>query len=379
MIKINNTEMCTGCTACKSICPSNAIRMKPDEEGFLYPIVDEEKCTMCGLCIKICPKINENNIDNGFKELGYACYTKLDLIREKSSSGGIFYELSKAIIEREGVVFGAGYDKEFNVVNKKVEEISQVYTLMGSKYVQSNLNDCFMDVKKFLMNGKYVLFVGTTCQIEGLLAIIPDKFLRNLYTVDLICLGIPSPMVWNQYKKSLEKRGNIQDINFKNKKYGWNKFHLSVIYSDRTIYLRGIFNSYMQLFFRKYSVRPSCFKCTIKTKKRKADITLADCWGIKDFAPELNDNRGCSSIIIHSVKGKELFAMIEDKLVLKQVCIDDIIEGNPNYTKSASKTKMRKLFWRIYKVNPNIAIQLFGLSVNLQIKEKLKQVMRRKK
>ena len=203
MINIKDKSKCCGCSGCMNICPKNAIIMKEDKNGFKYPIVDKEKCINCGLCEKVCPILNNKKEQQ--KEIkAYACYNKNIEERLKSSSGGIFILLAKEILKRNGIVFGAAFDENFNVKHISIDNEKDIEKLMGSKYVQSNMGKVYKEVKEFLENGKYILFSGTPCQIEGL-----KKFLKKdydkLYTQDIICHGVPSPKIWQMYLEYQKK------------------------------------------------------------------------------------------------------------------------------------------------------------------------------
>lgn len=192
MIKIEDKSKCSGCHACYSICEKKAIIMKEDKKGFKYPSVNKEKCTNCNLCEKVCPILNNQTISN--EPIAYACYNKNEKVRLESSSGGIFSLISAEILKKDGVVFGASFNNEFMIEHTCIESIEELYKFRGSKYVQSIIGDTYKKAKEFLKHGKYVLFTGTPCQIEGLLKYLGKDY-DNLYTQDIICHGVPSPNV----------------------------------------------------------------------------------------------------------------------------------------------------------------------------------------
>lgn len=221
MIEIKEKVECCGCQACYNICPKNAIEMVADEKGFKYPKVNKDKCINCGLCEKVCPILNKKTIENEPKV--YACYNKNDEIRMKSSSGGIFTLIAEEIIKRDGVVCGAAFDEQYGLSHQFVESIEDLEKLRTSKYFQSSIEDTYRKTKEYLLNGRYVLFTGTPCQIEGLLSYLGKQY-DKLYTQDIICHGVPSPKVWRKYvdyRLSIDKK-IPQSINFRDKKQqGW--------------------------------------------------------------------------------------------------------------------------------------------------------------
>lgn len=203
MLSEKQINYCTGCHACYNICPKNAIKMVENSEGFLYPVIDKDKCINCNLCTKVCPLFKKDKVEHKIPET-YACYNKDNNIIKNSSSGGIFYLLAENILKNNGVVFGAGFDEEHNVIHIKAETLEELSKLMGSKYVQSSIRDTYKETKKLLEEDRYVLFTGTPCQIQGLKLFL-NKDYDKLYLQDIICHGVPSPKMWKKYKDCLEK------------------------------------------------------------------------------------------------------------------------------------------------------------------------------
>ena len=224
MIEVKNKKDCCGCHACSAICAKHCITMKSDEEGFLYPIVDKDACTNCGLCEKVCPMLNQSEPSPPLKV--YAGKNKDEEIRCQSSSGGIFTLLAEKVIGEGGVVFGAKFDKNWDVVHSWTDTLEGIAVFRGSKFVQSTIGEAYLDIKHFLKQGRKVLFSGTPCQITGL-----KKFLRkdynNLLTVEVVCHGVASPRIWNEYLKSLQLK-NIGAISHKDKSSGWRGYSFSI-------------------------------------------------------------------------------------------------------------------------------------------------------
>ena len=198
MINIHKETVCCGCAACANVCTRNAIDMQRDKKGFLYPVVNADTCNNCGLCESICPIINEK--EERTPQHVYALKNKNESVRLGSSSGGIFSILAENVLRQRGVVYGAVFDKKWNVVHSRIESIKDLQKLRGSKYVQSSIGDSFKAVRDDLKSGRKVLFSGTPCQVAGLNAFLRNKH-ENLTTVDFVCHGVPNPRIWEDYLK----------------------------------------------------------------------------------------------------------------------------------------------------------------------------------
>lgn len=347
MITVNEKSKCSGCAACFNSCPVNAIKMEPDDEGFLYPHVDQEICIRCNQCNKSCPYENKpiKEID---LELCYAAYNRDDAEREISSSGGIFIALAKHIVAQRGIVFGAAFDEKFLVYHKSAETYEELQPLIGSKYLQSKIGDTYRTVKTMLMADRKVLFVGTGCQIGGLLGYLRKDY-DNLICVDFICLGVPSPKVWKDYLNFHFKGEEIKCVNFKDKTLGWHNFSLKVVTDKKVCITAGRKTEFFSGYFRHLISRPSCSSCIFKEGNRLSDITISDCWGYHTIAPEIDDNKGLSSIVCHSEKGKAIFEEIKNGLIWKETKIEDVRRFNSNYYLPAKKVDNREDFWKDYE------------------------------
>ena len=347
MVEIRSKQDCCGCRACYNICPHNAISMREDEEGFIYPIIDKEKCVHCGLCQKICPVINAKSNENHSKIETIAAYTKNVKARMCSSSGGIFFELAQKILETKGVVIGAGYDENFNVIHKIIFHKEDLEELQGSKYVQSDTKDTYKETKKLLEDGKRVLYVGTPCQIAGLKAYLKRDY-EELYTCDLVCHGVPSPKVWEKYLDENKKKEKIKECYFRNKDKGWNVFSLKIIYENDKYDRKTLDkDKFLQLFLRNYSLRPSCYHCQFSKFPRVADISLGDFWRVENKYTEFKDDKGTSLILINSEKGKQMFNWIKDNLYYRQDCdLEYAIKCNPCICGSVNEPIEREQFFK---------------------------------
>ena len=349
MIEIKNKENCCGCHACYSICPVNAIKMKRDEKGFEYPVVDKEKCINCDLCKKVCPIINNMQNDKKKEDIkAYACMNKDLKTRMNSSSGGIFTLIAEYILKLNGVVFGASFNENFEIVHSYIEKVEDIHKFQGSKYVQSKIGEMYKKAKEFLENDRYVLFTGTPCQIEGLYQYLQKDY-DKLYTQDLICHGVPSPKVWNKYleEKSKEYKGKPEEISFREKENrGWGDYEIKIQFEDTSYISNHNKDIYMQAFIKDISLRDSCYNCKFKKKLRNSDITLADFWGVGNIDQDLNDNKGTSLVILNSKDGQNLFEKIKEKIICKQVNFEEAIRYNPSMINSAKKTEKREEFFK---------------------------------
>ena len=343
MINIKEKKDCCGCHACSNICPKNAIMMVEDENGFKIPKIDEKLCIDCGLCEKVCPIINNSKIEN--EPVSYAIYNKDDEIRKNSSSGGIFYLIAKYILDLGGVVFGAKFNEGFEVIHGYIEKEEDIMQFMGSKYIQSTIGNCFKKAKEFLDNDRYVLFSGTPCQIEGLKKYLQKDY-EKLYTQDIICHGVPSPMVWREYLKYMKKKFNntIIKINFRNKDNGWNEYKTDIKYANGEYKENHNKNIYMKVFLSNLCLRESCYDCNFKKKNRDSDVTLADFWGINNIFPELDDDKGISLMIVNSKKGKKILDKIKSNCIYKETDFENSIKYNVSMIKSCSMPENRAKF-----------------------------------
>ena len=350
MIRINRKEDCTACFACVNKCPAHCIGMKTDAEGFNYPAVDASKCLRCGLCEKVCPVTAEKTAPEKAPD-AYAIINRDPEERMKSSSGGVFALLAKEILRSGGIVYGAAFsDDRRSVRHTAVDKACDLHKLMGSKYLQSEIGPVFGDIKRQLEEGRKVLFSGTPCQAEGLKAFLGARY-DNLLTVDIICHGVPSPMVWRDYlgKLELDQGSVIRNVSFRNKAFGWKKYSLSFEFENGHRLLTPFpDNIYMKLFLRNLILRPSCYACRFKKINRLSDITLADYWGVQAQHPELDDDKGTSFVMVHSDKGREFIARIAEYADVRPIELQPAVNANSAAVRPAAKHKNRDKFFKEY-------------------------------
>lgn len=346
MIEIKNKTQCCGCAACANICPKECISMVADQEGFLYPSVNTVECINCDACVRVCPELNIiSSIGEGLPS-AYAAYALDESIRQESSSGGVFTVLADYVLKDGGVVFGAAFDDDFNVRHIFVDKKEDMYKLRGSKYLQSRTENCYILAKKFLNDGKKVLYSGTPCQIVGLHNYLGKDY-KNLILVDIICHGVPSPLVWQKYLQSLPQASSghkPRRISFRHKYYGWKRYSVSIKYDDTEYLCEFGKDKFMQAFLRDLCLRPSCYECPSKGEERVSDFTIADFWGIQDVMPEMDDDKGTSLVIIHTKKGKTIFNGVVVNIKYKVVDFYSAIKYNESMVKSVSMPMRRNSF-----------------------------------
>lgn len=345
-VKIEEKDLCCGCTACYSVCHKNAIKMVRDNEGFLYPEVDKEKCVNCGMCKKVCPILNKSKL-NEFKPKAYLFQNSNEEIRKDSTSGGIFTAIGEFVIKNNGIVYGASFDDNFVVNHIGIESADDLSKFRKSKYVQSNQNNCFKEIKQYLDSGKLVCYSGTPCQVGGLRAYLRKDY-ENLILVDIMCHSVPSPLVFEKYKGYILKKMNankILNINFRDKnKYGY-KYSMMTVETDNGIYSQGIdTDPYLRAFFSDTSVRPSCYNCHFKTMKRVSDLTIWDCFNINEIDKSFDDDKGTTRVLVQSEKGEKLLENL-DNARLKELDINIATKKVKEMTNSVNYNSKRKEFF----------------------------------
>lgn len=375
-ININSKEDCCGCTACASACPKQAIQMKKDNEGFLYPSVDEKKCVNCGLCKKICPVLKKNEKKEYFQK-AFLFQNTNDETRKDSTSGGFFSSISKYIIDKGGVVFGASFNPNFEVEHTEAKKIEEIEKFRKSKYVQSNLNNTFKRIKDLLDNEKYVLFSGTPCQVEGLKKFLVKEY-EKLITVDIMCHSVPSPLYFEFYKKYILNKMNaqkIESINFRDKsKYGY-KYSMMTIKTNNGKYSKGIdTDPYLRAFFGDYSVRPSCYNCKFKTQQRISDITIWDCFNVREIDKEFDDDKGTTRILTQSIKGEKIIKEL-DGVRIKEINIDVAVNKVKEMTESVRFNSSRNEFFDGISNNKNVIKEYFPENLKTRINGSIRKIL----
>ena len=340
------SKKCCGCNACLNICPQNAISVKENEQGFLYPCIDKEKCTHCGLCEKICPVVNPDFSNTKHPE----CFAAMaeDELRKKSSSGAIFPVLAKYVIENGGYVCGAAYTEDFSVEHVIINNEKDLARLKGSKYIQSNIKDCFSKIKDILKTGKQVLFTGSPCQVAGLKNFLQKDY-ENLFCVDLLCHGVPSVKIFQKYLKEMFPDEKIEEYTFRDKSQGWHTYYSKIKSDINQHFVHMTDNSYVKGFLYNLFLRESCYKCPFATIPRQGDITIGDFWGIENYDITLDDDKGTSVVLINNRKGQDFFKKIKNELkTCKNMPLKYAVKHNLNLRKPSKASPQHKQFLRCF-------------------------------
>lgn len=344
-MEITTLTNCTGCLACYSACPKSAILMIENNEGFLYPKVDDDKCIECGLCEKVCPAISPLKMENS-ESKAFAAINNNETIRMESSSGGVFTAIAEKIIKTGGKVFGAKFSEDFkSVIHSWTDDLYGLKDFRGSKYLQSNVNNSFKECERFLKAGEKVLFSGTPCQIQGL-----KKYLRkeydNLLTIDFICHGVPSPLLWQKYVEYHENiaASKVVKTSSRRKNCGWKMYSLWFAFANHSEYSKTLDKDpYMQMFLKDVCLRQSCYNCPAKGIYRVSDVTIADFWGIQSEHPDFDDDKGTSFVIVHNPK---VIALFSDGCKIKEIDLNSGLRHNPAMVKILCKTKVKRYIFQ---------------------------------
>lgn len=334
MICISDKSICSGCSACASVCPRVCISMIEDKQGFIYPNVDDAKCIDCGLCEKVCHMLHPNEERNPLMAL--AAYNNDQAIRIKSSSGGVFSLLAEQTIMQGGVVFGARFDEKWQVKLDYTENKEGIALFRRSKYVQATVGSAFIECEKFLKDGRRVLFSGTPCQVAGLLHFLRKQY-DNLTTIDVACHGVPSPNVWSMYLDLIRDKLNIKEPKLFLSEFKGLKFTIFYKEKENILELRSKRheNDYMRSFIYSLILRPSCYNCKTKNFRSNSDLTIADFWGIENIKPDYDNDKGTNLVLVNSQKGCDMLDMIS--ATIAKVNMKLSITANPALTTSVPK------------------------------------------
>lgn len=343
MIKIEDKSLCCGCWACYSICPKHCIEMQMDSEGFHYPVVDLRNCIDCGLCDRSCP-INQPLLDDRPPK-NYVVQHKDSIIRKDSTSGGFFTAISQYVIERGGIVFGAAFNEDMVLCHQYADTLEDCGKFRGSKYLQSLIGDAYLKAKIFLEEGKMVVFSGTPCQIAGLYAFLKYRRYERLLTIDLVCRGVPSPRLANDYfaYNSLKKNSRVVDYKSRDKYYDYCYSTATIFFQDRSKqYHKGKESDFMlTLYFKDMISRPSCYACHFKTLNRISDFTIFDCWDAPALSKKF-DKKGATNVFIHTLNGRNVFEELKQYFIWSEADLASIIERDGDMIKKSVSMNLRR-------------------------------------
>lgn len=335
-------EKCEGCTLCVSVCPVSAIKLKKNVKGFYVPDINKDKCIDCKKCLNTCERKAKD-----FQEIKtiWAAKIKNNDDLHQSSSGGMFSVFSDYFLKKKGCVYGAILDDEFRVIHKKANNIHERNEMRGSKYVQSYLGEIFKSVEIELLDGKYVMFTGTPCQVDALQIYMESKKVSraNLFTCELICNGVSSPEIWSKYINDYIGKNKIQDVKFRFKHPQINGSIFAVIKKNGRVDVSGY---YSQLYTSKLCMNEACYECNYTRKSRVADVTIGDLQGTIGENVSEKLKKESSIVLINSDKGKKIWESVKEKCEVQQLGIDYTQE---RLEKSCKKPKKYEQFWQDYQ------------------------------
>ena len=374
-IMVDITESCTGCRACEKVCPKHCISMQPDNEGFIYPVIDQNLCIDCGVCKKTCPQ--NDSVVNASPLAVYALRAKEDRLLKKSASGGVFAVAAKYVLANKGVVFGAAYDEDMDVKHIMIDTVSELGRLQNSKYVQSNTENTYIEVKNVLKNGRLVLYSGTPCQIAGLKRYLKRDY-ENLLTMDIVCHGVPSPKIFSKYIEwqSRNLGEPVRYCNFRDKTDGWGQsLVLTTVPSGRRLSIMGPSDPFYYHFLEGNLHRPSCYKCHYASEYRPADMTIGDYWGIEKEHKKFFSYKGVSLLMLNNQHAVDFFEKIKCDFYTVESSYEKASRKNGNLrSPSIPGNKRDTLYKNIDKMSPEDYFE-HELSCPRTVKNRIKAMM----
>lgn len=362
-------EECCGCRACLNICPQKAILMKNDEYGYSYPAIDADKCIHCGLCKIVCA-FQSGEEKQGYLDTYVAVSKTTDL--KKSASGGLFASIAKRFLQTGGLVAGAALLQDEQYLTPKVlivDDEKNMHMLLGSKYVQCDMGDVYPEVKNYLIEGRQVLFSGTPCQVAALKRYLKKDY-ENLFTIDIICHGVPSAQFFQDYIKFKESKYKFKTtgFEFRDKTCGW-KMTGKLSYQKKNkagdIILYGNEESYYSLFLDAKTYRDSCYQCKYACSKRPGDITIGDYWGVAKEHPDvlkvnhgiLDSRLGISCMIVNSDKGRTYLDNYSGDFVLYESSFEKAQRHNGQLSHPSVYSKERNDIMELYQEQGYCAVE----------------------
>lgn len=369
-----NKDKCVGCGACYNNCSQNAIQILTDEYGFYYPRINPDKCSNCGACLHSCP-INSHSFHE--VQQAYAVTLVDKRIKKNSSSGGAFFWIASSIIQQGGVIYGAAFDANDRLVKHiRVDSENELSKLQNSKYVQSYIGDTFLLARRDLSQGKRVLFSGTPCQIAGLYSCLGHDY-DNLYTCDILCYGVPSPLVLKSYLNDTVGDNRIVKLNMRDKTKGWKQYSMRIT-TDNSDYLKDKNEDPFHLGFQTHIFyRESCYSCAFRRNERVGDFSLGDFWNFKEsFKKEsiVNDESGISFMTINTAKALSIYERLNKELVRIEVRSFDENKDNFGFKKGMEISPDREVFFErlnnegyCFAIQPYINYRYNRISVSRRI------------
>lgn len=345
MIDVANKSKCFGCGVCRDACKTNCITMSSDHEGFAYPQCEEYRCDNCSRCALQCPAeypLETTNVPKVF-----ACMNKNRQERIDSTSGGVFPILARKMLRENGVVFGAAFNEQFEVVHVRIDDQFSLRRLQGAKYSQSRIDGVYTDIRDTLDRNQKVLFSGTPCQVAAVRKFV-TRNTENLLLVEIACHSVPSPKVFAYYIAALQEHyGNgVKSFYFRKKEKSWRDSQVVVEFENRTFSQSVYENSFTRGFFSGLYCRPSCHECRAKKQYSTADITLRDYWGIENSHPQMDDHWGTSLVLVRTLKGETYFQEVSAEMITQESDIISATKNNPYLMNSSKPHRNRTEFFK---------------------------------
>lgn len=319
-IELASLSDCTGCSVCHDVCPDQCISMNRGQKSFhKYPNIDTTKCIECGKCMRSCPIISPIDSQSYFKQIYYAAWNRNEQERLSSTSGGIGSALSEWGIKNGYIICGSAFDDNWSLSHKICSSQQGISKFKGSKYLQSNTTGIFNQIFALVKEGKKVIFIGTPCQIAGLLKVC-GRYREQILLVDIICHGVNSPYVWQQYVSYLEGKyhSKLTSYNFRDKSHGWERkngtpnLRVEMSFENgKKLNERAVYNQFHYWFGQHYILREACFNCMFRTKQRISDITIGDFWGVDKVIPQMDTFNGISVVIANTATGLEVIKLCD--------------------------------------------------------------------
>lgn len=359
-----DSTKCCGCGACINVCPVNALSYGKDEFGFIRPVLDERFCISCGKCVRCCPyKTVESNSPLFFQPAVYAAVNENANVVYKSSSGGAFYSLAKYVLDKKGIVFGACMQDDFKVCHVSVESLEDLCKIQRSKYVQSFIGNTYTQVRTILRNGRFVLFSGTPCQIAGLNSFLLNRKYENLLTVEVVCHGVPSQDLFDDYRVFLESiYGPLKSYIFRYKEKAENgmKWYSSFCTKKKKIVFNWPEDSYNYYYMKSLIYRDSCYECMFAKRNRNSDITLCDYWHWEGLhKDDFSANTSVSGVIVNTMRGADVLNAVSNTLRLCKSNFDYMSLHNTCLLKPCGKKENRKFVLNKWKTDGYAALDAY--------------------
>ncbi len=380
-MELVSKDKCFGCTACMAVCNTGAIQMEIDPHGFQYPVIDLQKCVNCGKCRNACPALDPHGVCGAKETIDvYAIKSRDTAVLENSSSGGLFTVLSDYVLSQNGVIYASAHNEMLETIFTRADSVQERDKQRGSKYVQSNMGDIFGKLEKDIKKGMKVLFVGTPCQIAAVNHIVPQKNKNQIITVDIICNGVPSPLVFQKYIQYCEKKekNSIIEHFHRPKDLGWGHNEKNIFSNGKVDRDSEYSQAWKMLFYSSKAHRECCYSCPYTNLDRVSDITIGDYWGIEKTDLKIPREGGVSLCIANTIKGKAVIKELTNRqCLIEKSRIEDAIVKQPRLRGVCASSEGSELFWREFeRKGSDFVIEKYGRCSDwIILKHQIKRVL----